>query len=131
MKSAKSSTPRPTQAELEILGVLWEHGEGSVRDVQQHLEGSRRSGYTTVLKMLQIMVKKGLVARDETERSHVYRAAVAREQTQRQLVDDLVERAFGGSASQLIMQALAARRASPEEMREIRRLIERTEGDQK
>lgn len=120
--------PRPTQAELEILSALWELGPSSVRSVQQHLEPSRPAGYTTVLKLLQIMAGKGLVERDERERTHVYRAAVAREQTQRQLLDDLLERAFGGSASQLIQQALATRPASPEEMREIRRLLEQAEG---
>jgi len=129
MKNSKSLPPRPTQAELELLRVLWDHGPSSVREVQQHLAGARASGYTTVLKTLQIMAGKGLVARDETDRSHVYRAALARETTQRQLVTDLLERAFGGSASQLIQQALATRPASPQEMREIRRLLERAEGD--
>lgn len=120
--------PRPTQAELEILSVLWERGPSSVREVHQHMPESRQAGYTTVLKLLQIMAGKGLVERDERERTHVYRAAIAREQTQRQLLDDLLERAFGGSASQLIQQALASRRATPEEMREIRRLLEQAEG---
>jgi len=127
MKKPAKSLPRPTQAELEILGALWECGPSSVREVQQHLAPSRPAGYTTLLKLLQIMSAKGLVTRDESKRSHVYRAAVAREQTQRQLVSDLVERAFGGSASQLIMQAIAARPTSPEEMREIRRLLQRNE----
>lgn len=119
--------PRPTPAELEILSVLWEHGPCTVREVHERLAASRASGYTTVLKLLQIMVGKGLAAREERGRSHVYRAAIAREKTQRQLVSDLVERAFGGSASQLILQALATRRATPEEMRAIRRLLERDE----
>ena len=128
MKRSKALPPRPTQAELEILSVLWERGPSSVREVQQDLTGSRVSGYTTVLKMLEIMASRGLVPRDESDRSHVYRAALAREDTQRQLVTDLLERAFGGSASQLIQQALATRRATREEMREIRRLLERAEG---
>ena len=127
MKSARS-LPRPTQAELEILSVLWERGPSSVREVHLHLSQARAAGYTTVLKLLQIMVGKGLVVRDESERSHVYGAAVAREHTQRQLVTDLVERAFGGSASQLILQALATRRASAQELREIRRLLEQAQG---
>lgn len=127
MNAKKKLPPRPTQAELEILSVLWERGPSSVREVQEQLSEARAAGYTTVLKLLQIMGAKGLVARDESDRSHVYRAALAREQTQRQLVSDLLERAFGGSASQLIQQALATRPASPEEMREIRRLLERTE----
>ena len=129
MSPAKSLPPRPTQAELEILNALWECGPSSVREVRQRLTQSRAFGYTTVLKLLQIMVGKGLVLRDESERVHVYRAAIAREQTQRQLLTDLLERAFGGSASQLIQQALATRRASPQEMRQIRQLLERAEGD--
>jgi predicted transcriptional regulator len=129
MSPAKSLPPRPTQAELEILNALWEGGPSSVREVRERLTQSRAAGYTTVLKLLQIMVGKGLVLRDESERVHVYRAAIAREQTQRQLLTDLLERAFGGSASQLIQQALATRRASPQEMRQIRRLLERAEGD--
>ena len=129
MKPSKSKLPRPTHAELEILTVLWEHGPSSVREVKDHLAETRDAGYTTVLKLLQIMAGKNLVVRDESERSHVYRAAVAREHTQRQLVADLLERAFGGSASQLIMQALATQRTSRDEMREIRRLLGGAGGD--
>jgi BlaI family transcriptional regulator, penicillinase repressor len=121
--------PRPTQAELEILRVLWRDGPGSVREIQQRLSAARSSGYTTVLKLLQIMAGKGLVARDERERAHVYRAASPQEATQRQLVHDLLERAFDGSASQLIQQALSGRRASREEMNEIRRMLDRAEGE--
>jgi predicted transcriptional regulator len=128
MKKPRSLPPRPTPAELEILSALWECGPSSVREVHAHLASVRATGYTTVLKQLQIMVGKGLVLRDERGRVHVYRAAIARERTQRQLVTDLVERAFGGSASQLIQQALATRRATPEEMREIRRLLDQAEG---
>jgi predicted transcriptional regulator len=127
MKPSKSDPPRPTQAELEILRVLWQRGPSSVREVQQTLTEARETGYTTVLKLLQIMSRKGLVARDEKERTHVYRAALAQEQTQRQLVTDLLERAFNGSASQLILQALAARRASPDEMDEIRRMLDQAQ----
>src|SRR5262245_49718793 len=128
MKRSKASPPRPTQAELEILRALWQRGPSSVREVQQVLAEGRETGYTTVLKLLQIMSGKGLVFRDERERSHVYRAALPQEQTQQQLVRDLLERAFDGSASQLILQALATRRATPEEMREIRRMLDRAEG---
>jgi predicted transcriptional regulator len=127
MKRSKSAPPRPTQAELEILSVLWLRGPSSVREVQETLSAAREMGYTTVLKLLQIMARKGLVARDERERTHVYRAALAQEQTQRQLVTDLLERAFNGSASQLILQALAARRASPDEMAEIRRMLDQAQ----
>jgi BlaI family penicillinase repressor len=124
----KPVPPRPTQAELEILCVLWQRGPSSVREVQETLSGTRTSGYTTVLKLLQIMARKGLVARDERERTHVYRAALAQEQTQRQLLTDLLERAFDGSASQLILQALAARPASRDEMDEIRKVLDKALG---
>jgi len=127
MKRSNPVPPRPTQAELEILRVLWQLGPSSVREVQQTLSETRATGYTTVLKLLQIMARKGLVARDERERTHVYRAALAQEQTQRQLVTDLLERAFGGSASQLILQALATRRASADEMDEIRKMLDKAQ----
>jgi predicted transcriptional regulator len=128
MKRSKPAPPRPTQAELEILRVLWQRGPSSVREVHQTLSEARTTGYTTVLKLLQIMARKGLVERNEQERTHVYRAALAQGQTQRQLVTDLLERAFDGSASQLILQALATRRASPREMDEIRRMLDKAQG---
>ena len=128
MKRSQPLPPRPTQAELDILRVLWQLGPSSVREVHESQSGSRTTGYTTILKMLQIMTVKGLVTRDERGRTHVYRAALAQEQTQRQIVTDLLERVFEGSASQLIQQALATRRATREEMAEIRRLLDRAEG---
>lgn len=115
--------PRPTNAELAILRVLWRDGPCTVRQVHEALSSDRSAAYTTALKMLQIMAEKGLVDRDETDRSHIYRAAVAEQEIQRQLVDDLLDRAFGGSAMKLVMQALSSRRASREERTEIRRLI--------
>jgi predicted transcriptional regulator len=115
---------KPTDAELAILRVLWELGPSTVRQVHDVLLRERPTAYTTALKLLQIMTEKGLVRRDETDRTHVYHARLSQEQTQRQLVRDLLDRAFGGSASKLVMQALAARRASPEELVEIRKLIE-------
>ena len=121
---SKPATPRPTDTELAILRVLWERGASTVRQVHDILLRERPTAYTTALKMLQIMTEKGLVRRDETDRTHVYQAKLSQEQTQRQLVRDLVDRAFGGSSSKLVMQALAARRASSEELMEIRRLIE-------
>jgi len=127
MKPTKAAPPRPTQTELEILRVLWLRGPSSVREVQQTMSETRVTGYTTVLKLLQIMARKGLVARDERERTHVYRAALAQEQTQRQLVNDLLDRAFNGSATQLILQALAAKRTSPDEMDEIRRILDKAQ----
>jgi BlaI family transcriptional regulator, penicillinase repressor len=116
--------PRPTDAELAILRVLWDLGPCTVRQVHEVLSRERPAAYTTSLKLLQIMTDKGLVSRDERDRSHVYQAKLTEEQTQRQLVRDLLDRAFGGSASKLVMQALAARRASAEELSEIRRLID-------
>ena len=121
---AKRKLAKPTEAELAILRVLWERGPSTVREVTEVLEGERSSGYTTILKLLQIMTGKGLVRRNEESRSHVYQASVPPETTQRQLVSDLLDRAFGGSARQLIQQALSAKRASPEELAEIRRLLD-------
>jgi BlaI family transcriptional regulator, penicillinase repressor len=127
--SRTTATPRPTDAELAILRVLWERGPSTVRQVHDVLSRERQGAYTTALKLLQIMTEKGLVRRDETERTHIYHARLSEEQTQRQLIRDLLDRAFGGSASKLVMQALAARRASAEELGEIRKLIEaRREG---
>ena len=126
---SKPTTPRPTDAELAILRVLWERGPSTVRQVHDVFGRERSAGYTTVLKLLQIMTEKGLVRRDETDRTHVYQARLSEEQTQRQLVRDLLERAFGGSASKLVMQALAAKRTSPEELGEIRRLIDGRQTD--
>lgn len=116
--------PRPTDAELEILRVLWERGPSTVRLVHESLGDERHTGYTTTLKLLQIMTEKGLVTRDESERSHVYTARLTQGQTQQQLVTDLLDRAFGGSAGKLVMQALASEKASPEELAEIRQLLE-------
>jgi BlaI family transcriptional regulator, penicillinase repressor len=116
--------PSPTDAELAILRVLWELGPSTVRQVYEALSRERPTGYTTALKMLQIMTDKGLVDRDASERTHVYWARRSEQQTQRQLVGDLLKRAFDGSAAQLVMQALATRKATPEELDEIRRLLD-------
>ena len=124
----KPSTPRPTDAELAILRVLWERGPSTVRQVHESLVRDRPTAYTTALKMLQIMTEKGLVQRDEKDRTHIYHPRLSQDQTQRQLVRDLVDRAFGGSASKLVLQALATRRASAEELTEIRNLIDGREG---
>jgi len=120
--------PRPTDAELQILRVLWQRGPSTVRGVLEGLERGRSIGYTTVLKLLQIMAEKGLVSRDESQRAHLYAPRIPREETQRQLVGDLLERAFGGSAERLVMQALASRKASPEELARIRKLLDELEG---
>jgi BlaI family transcriptional regulator, penicillinase repressor len=118
------SQPRPTDAELAILRVLWERGASTVRQVHEALAKTRDTGYTTTLKLMQIMADKGLVKRNETARSHVYSASAGEEQTQRQLVQDLVDRAFGGSAAQLVLRALSAEGASEAELKEIRKLID-------
>jgi BlaI family transcriptional regulator, penicillinase repressor len=117
-------TPKPTDAELAILRILWERGPSTVRQVHELLARDRQAAYTTALKLLQIMTEKGLVERDERERTHVYRARLSEDQTQRQLVRDLLDRAFGGSASKLVMQALATKRASADELRDIRKAID-------
>jgi BlaI family transcriptional regulator, penicillinase repressor len=121
---SKSPPPRPTDAELAILRVLWARGASTVRQVHEVLSRERPTAYTTALKMLQIMTEKGLVRRDERDRTHVYYSKLSEDQTQRQLVRDLLDRAFGGSSSKLVMQALAAKRATAEELGEIRRLLE-------
>lgn len=120
--------PRPTDAELDILQVLWERGPSTVRDVHDALGEIRGVGYTTVLKLMQIMAEKGLVVRDESARSHVYKAKEKREATQRRLVRDLLSRAFGGSTESLVLQALSAKKATPAEIAEIRRLLDEMEG---
>jgi len=119
--------PRPTDAELEILTVLWAKGPSTVREVHDAIAQCKPALYTTVLKMLQIMAEKSLVLRDERQRAHVYCASQAREWTQRQLAGDLLRRAFGGSASSLVLGALSAQKATPEELAEIRRMIEKHE----
>ena len=119
--------PLPTEGELRLLRVLWDRGASTVRAVHEALGGDGEIGYTTVLKLLQIMHGKGLVIRDESSRTHVYAAAVPPETTQRQLVADLVDRAFGGSAHRLVMQALAPRAASREELDQIRGLLDELE----
>jgi BlaI family transcriptional regulator, penicillinase repressor len=116
--------PRPTDAELAILRVLWERGASTVRQVHETLAGTRETGYTTTLKLMQIMADKGLVERNETARTHIYEAIAGQEQTQRQLVQDLVDRAFGGSAAQLVLRALSADGTSDAELKEIRKLID-------
>jgi len=120
------SAPRPTDGELEILRVLWQRGPSTVREVHEALE-ERPTGYTTVLKLLQIMTEKGLVDRDEKERAHVYRARAPREDTELQLVGDLLERAFAGSASALVMRALSTRKTSPQDLAKIREILDELE----
>ena len=120
---------KPTDAELAILRVLWSEGPSTVRQVVDRL--GRETGYTTTLKLLQIMTEKGLVVRDERSRTHVYEAASSEAQTQRTLVADLLKRAFGGSAAKLVMQALASQKTSPAELAEIKRFLDRKRGGSK
>ena len=116
--------PKPTDAELAILRVLWERGRSTVREVTDAIQAERGTGYTTALKLMQIMFEKGLVKRDDSSRTHVYEAVAAADVTQRQLVTDLLDRAFGGSAQQLVLQALSGRKASREDLAEIRKLLD-------
>jgi predicted transcriptional regulator len=124
---SRSKLPRPTDGELAILRVLWDRGPSTVRQVHEVISNGRPLAYTTTLKLLQIMMEKELVTRAGHDRSHVYEARLRRDEAQRLLVGDLLDRAFGGSASTLVMQALAAHRASDEELKEIRRLLEQHE----
>jgi BlaI family transcriptional regulator, penicillinase repressor len=126
-----SEQRRPTEGELGILRVLWEAGPRSVRDIQKVMNQVRPTGYTTVLKLVQIMTEKGLVERDETVRPQIYRAKHSQEQTQRQLLRDLLERAFGGSVRAMVLQALATKKSSPEELAEMERLLDKYEGGTK
>lgn len=124
----RRALPQPTEGELAILHVLWQHGPSTVRQVHEALSSRRSTGYTTTLKLMQIMAEKGLVDRDVSRRTHVYRATVSRERAQRQLVKDLLHRAFDGSTKSLVMQALSAKKTSPEELAEIRKLLDELEG---
>jgi predicted transcriptional regulator len=116
--------PRPTDAELEILTVLWSRGPSTVREGHETITKRRPAQYTTMLKLLQIMTEKGLVQRNEQQRAHVYQAARPREWTQRQLAGDLIQRAFGGSAKSLVLGVLSTRKASKRELAEIRKLLD-------
>jgi len=127
MSAKLPDPPRPTDAELEILTILWSRGPSTVRDVHEAVTRRKPAQYTTVLKVLQIMAEKGLVRRDMRQRAHIYAASQPREWTQRQLAGDLLQRAFGGSAKSLMVGALSARHASREELAELRRFLEEYE----
>ena len=120
---------RPTDAELAILNVLWRQGASTVKKVHEVM--GEETGYTTTLKLLQNMTEKGLVIRNESQRAHVYQARYAETDTQRQLLTAFLNKAFGGSTSQLVMQALASKRATPEELAEIKKLIEKLSRESK
>jgi predicted transcriptional regulator len=119
---AQITIPKPTDAELGILNVLWKRGASTVKQVHEVM--GEQTGYTTILKLLQIMTEKGLVTRNESQRAHVYKAKYTETDTQRQLLAGLLHKAFSGSTSQLVIQALASKRATPEELVEIKKLIE-------
>lgn len=130
MDDMAQGPPRPTDAELAILRVLWRRGPSTVRQVHDELSRREPAAYTTTLKQLQIMAEKGLVTRDESQRAHSYAAAHPEEKTRGQLVNDLLDRAFEGSAGRLVLQALSSRPASAEELAEIRRLLDQLEGSE-
>jgi predicted transcriptional regulator len=115
---------KPTESELEILRVLWERGEATVRDVHEELSKTKDAGYTTTLKLMQIMHEKGMVKRDETNKTHKYIPLLSREKTQKQFVGKMIDTLFQGSSSQLVMQALGNHKASKEELEEIQKLID-------
>ena len=125
------SAPNPTEAELELLSILWARGPSTVREIHEIVSGEKDTGYTTTLKILQKMTDKRLVVRDESQRSHVYRAAVKAEKTQRRLVDRLLENAFGGAVEQLVMQALSSRKVDPAEIARLRKLLDDLEEKQR
>lgn len=123
----KKELPKPTEAELAILRVLWDRGPSTVREATEALQDERGTGYTTTLKLLQIMTEKGLVARDVSRPSHVYRSAVPAEITQRKLVSDLLQRAFRNSMPDLVLRALSSRKATRQELAEIRKMLDEFE----
>lgn len=121
---------KPTESELEILGILWERGASTVREVHEILEQTKDAGYTTTLKLMQIMHEKGLLKRDASSRTHIYEANVNREQTQQQLLNKMIDTVFNGSATQLVMQALGHHKSSPEELDKIRQYLKEMENKQ-
>jgi BlaI family transcriptional regulator, penicillinase repressor len=123
-----NSKIKPTESELEILQLIWKHGPATVRQINDLMNESRVVGYTTTLKLLQIMTQKGIVRADKTDRSHIYSALLKEEETQQQLVDQLLQAAFGGSAKKLVMQALGNKKTSKAELEEIKLMIKRLEG---
>ncbi|OKL40910.1 BlaI/MecI/CopY family transcriptional regulator [Pontibacter flavimaris] len=125
---ALHQTPKPTESELEILQVLWQHGPSTVRFVHEELSETKDAGYTTTLKIMQLMTEKGMLEADKSSRSHIFRPLLQEEDTQQQLLDRFLDTAFRGSASKLVMQALGNSRASKEELDEIRNLLDKLEG---
>ena len=127
----KKSSPKPTEAELEILQILWDSGPTTVRFVNDKLNLRKEVGYTTTLKIMQIMAEKNLLARDEENKSHIYSAVYKKDETQKVLLDKFLESTFGGSASKLVLQALGNRKTSKKEIEEIRKFLDEIEGGKK
>ncbi|HSK70177.1 MAG TPA: BlaI/MecI/CopY family transcriptional regulator [Pyrinomonadaceae bacterium] len=123
-------TSKPTEAELEILGVIWERGEATVREVFEVINAQKPVAYTTVLKFLQIMHEKGLVERDERNRAHIYRAKIKQAETGKKMLDDILQKVFGGSALKLVQQVLETETTSADDLKEIRRMIEKAEKEE-
>jgi BlaI family penicillinase repressor len=126
---ARRKNSRPTDRELTILRILWDNGPSTVRDVNEAMNEDENTGYTTTLKLMQIMAEKGLVLRDDSRFKHVYRPALKEEQAQKQLVGDLLDRAFSGSAEKLVMRALSAKKVSAKELASIKKMIDEFEGE--
>ena len=124
---ARRRTPGPTAGELAILAVLWDKGPSTVRDIHEALHQDTETGYTTTLKLMQIMVEKGLLVREDDGRRHIYRPALSEEKTQKQLVQDLLDKVFAGSAEKLVMRALSAKKVSPKELQRIREMLDEME----
>ena len=126
---AKKKTPQPTEAELAILSVLWDKGPCTVREVNEVMNEEKPTGYTTTLKFMQIMAEKGLLLRDDSPFRHIYKPAISEEKTQKQVLNRLADRAFAGSAGRLVMRALSAKKISPKELTEIRKIVDRMGGN--
>ncbi len=126
---ARRKSSRPTDRELTILRILWDNGPSTVREVNEAMSQDEDTGYTTTLKLMQIMTEKGLVLRDESQFKHIYRPAMTEEKAQKQLVGDLLDRAFSGSAEKLVMRALSAKKVSAKELASIRKMIDEFEGE--
>jgi len=126
---ARRKSSRPTDRELTILRILWDKGPSTVRQVNEAMNEDGSTGYTTTLKLMQIMVEKGLVRRDDSQFKHVYRPAMSEEKAQKQLVGDLLDRAFSGSAEKLVMRALSAKKVSAKELASIKKMLNEFEGE--
>jgi len=128
---ARRPSPTLTEVELEILRVLWDRGSSTVREVHEALRRQRDTGFSTTLKMMQVMTAKGLLLKDDDQRPQVYRPAITQEQAQTQFVDDLIQRVFGGAADKLILRAVSSHHVSRQDLEQIRKLLKKLEGDPK